>query len=117
MALIHLKNFHLAFGTAPILDGVHFTLKPNERVCLIGRNGEGKSTLFKLIMRQIHADDGEILIKDGTKIAMLAQDVPNESASVLDVVMEGDDKVAQALKTIIKPVQNAPWATMKPVMS
>ena len=48
---------------------------------------------------------------------MLAQDVPNESASVLDVVMEGDDKVAQALKTIIKPVQNAPWATMKPVMS
>lgn len=98
MALIHLKNIHLAFGTAPILDGVHFTLKPNERVCLIGRNGEGKSTLFKLIMRQIHADDGEILIKDGTKIAMLAQDVPNESASVLDVVMGGDETVAQALK-------------------
>ena len=63
-----LKNIHLAFGTAPILDGVHFTLKPNERVCLIGRNGEGKSTLFKLIMRQIHADDGEVLIKDGTKL-------------------------------------------------
>ncbi|OAU99933.1 MULTISPECIES: ribosomal protection-like ABC-F family protein [Moraxella] len=99
MALIQLKNIHLAFGVAPILDGVNFSLELGERVCLIGRNGEGKSTLFKLIIRQIQADDGEVLIKDGTKIAMLAQDVPNESASVLDVVMGGDAKVAQALKS------------------
>ncbi|USZ14879.1 ATP-binding cassette domain-containing protein [Moraxella sp. FZFQ2102] len=98
MALIQLKNIHLAFGVAPILDGVNFSLEPFERVCLIGRNGEGKSTLFKLITGELHADDGEVLIKDGTKIAMLAQDVPNQSARVLDVVMGGNPQIADALK-------------------
>ncbi|MFB6349314.1 ATP-binding cassette domain-containing protein [Moraxella sp. ZJ142] len=97
MALIQLKNIHLAFGVAPILGGVNFSLEPNERVCLIGRNGEGKSTLLKLITGDLHADDGEVLIKDGVKIAMLAQDVPNQSASVLDVVMSGNRTIAQAL--------------------
>ena len=49
MALIHLKDIHLAFGVAPVLDGIDFAINAGERVCLIGRNGEGKSTLFKLI--------------------------------------------------------------------
>ena len=65
-------------------------------------------------MRQIHADDGEVLIRRWYKNCHAGTRCQMESASVLDVVMEGDDKVAQALKTIIKPVQNAPWATMKP---
>lgn len=98
MALIQLKNIHLAFGVAPILDGVNFSLEPYERVCLIGRNGEGKSTLLKLITGDLHADDGEVLIKDGTKIAMLAQDVPNGDATVLDVVMGGNQQIADTLK-------------------
>ncbi|OOS05497.1 ATP-binding cassette, subfamily F, uup [Moraxella cuniculi DSM 21768] len=98
MALIQLKNIQLAFGAAAILDNVQLSVEPNERVCLIGRNGEGKSTLLKLITRQLEPDDGEVLIKDGTKIAMLAQDVPNHTDSVLDVVMSGDPKIAQALR-------------------
>lgn len=97
MALIQLKNIHLAFGVAPILDGVNFSLEAGERVCLIGRNGEGKSTLFKLISRQILPDDGEVLIKDGLTVSMLAQDVPNGSDSVLDVVMGGNLAIAKTL--------------------
>ncbi len=97
MALIQLKNIYLAFGVAPILDGVNFSLEPYERVCLIGRNGEGKSTLFKLISGEIQPDEGEVLIKDGTVITMLAQDVPNDSATVLDVVMGGHPTLAAAL--------------------
>lgn len=98
MALIQLKNIHLAFGVAPILDGVNFNLENGERVCLIGRNGEGKSTLFKLINQEISPDDGEIIIQDSLKISMLAQDVPNQDDLVLDVVMAGNPKIAQALK-------------------
>lgn len=99
MALIQLKNIHLAFGVAPILDGVNFSLQPNERVCLIGRNGEGKSTLFKLITGQLLADDGEVLISDGITVSMLEQDVPNQSQYVLDVVMSGNPIIADALKS------------------
>ncbi len=98
MALIHLKNLSLAFGVAPILDHVNFSLESGERVCLIGRNGEGKSTLFKLISGKQAPDDGEIILSDGIKIAMLAQDVPEDDGTLLDIVMNGDERVARLLK-------------------
>ena len=49
MAYITLRDVHLAFGGPALLDGANFNLERGERVCLIGRNGEGKSTLLKLI--------------------------------------------------------------------
>ena len=98
MALIHLKNISLAFGVAPVLDHVNFSLDTGERVCLIGRNGEGKSTLFKLIDGTQAPDDGEIIIADGLRVAMLAQDVPNDDGTLLDIVMNGDEKVATLLR-------------------
>ncbi|MBS9780239.1 MAG: ATP-binding cassette domain-containing protein [Moraxellaceae bacterium] len=97
MALIHLKNISLAFGIAPILDNVDFTLNQGERVCLIGRNGEGKSTLFKLIHGDLKADNGEIIIDNAVKIAMLEQDVPETCGKIIDIVMNGDKKTAQLL--------------------
>lgn len=97
MALITLKNIHVAFGVAPILDGVNFSLHAGERVCLIGRNGEGKSTLLKLITGQLSADNGEVLISDGIKITMLAQDVPDDERTMRQIVMSGDEIVANLL--------------------
>lgn len=49
MAYITLRDVQLAFGGPALLDGANFNLERGERVCLIGRNGEGKSTLLKLI--------------------------------------------------------------------
>ena len=49
MAYITLRDVHLAFGGPALLDGANFNLERGERVCLIGRNGEGKSTLLKQI--------------------------------------------------------------------
>lgn len=97
MALISLRDIHLAFGVAPILGGVDFNLFESERVCLIGRNGEGKSTLFKLINGSLKPDSGEIIIQNGLKVAMLAQDVPDNTASVLDTVMAGAGNIAKVL--------------------
>ena len=79
MALIHLKDIHLAFGVAPVLDGVDFAIDAGERVCLIGRNGEGKSTLFKLINGTLLPDSGEVIINNSVRVAMLEQDVPETS--------------------------------------
>lgn len=98
MALIHLRDIHLAFGVAPILDGVDFNIEPNERVCLIGRNGEGKSSLFKVISGQIKADSGEYQISGNLKIAMLEQDIPETTGKVADIVMAGAGNVVNLLK-------------------
>ncbi|MGM8908658.1 ATP-binding cassette domain-containing protein [Psychrobacter sp. 1U1] len=97
MALIHLKNIHLAFGVAPVLDGIDFSINEGERVCLIGRNGEGKSTLFKLINGSLQPDSGEIIINGSASVAMLEQDVPETSGKILDIVMGGSRHTADLL--------------------
>ena len=97
MALIHLKDIHLAFGVAPILDGVDFSIDAGERVCLIGRNGEGKSTLFKLINGSLQPDSGEVITSSSVRIAMLEQDVPETNGRILDIVMGGSRETADLL--------------------
>lgn len=87
MALIHLRNITISFGSAPVLNQVDFSLNRRERVCLVGRNGAGKSTLMKLIAGAIKPDDGEIALERGIKIAQLAQEVPqNISGKVFDLL-------------------------------
>lgn len=97
MALIHLKDIHLAFGVAPVLDGIDFSIDAGERVCLIGRNGEGKSTLFKLINDDIQPDSGEVITSSSVSVAMLEQDVPETSGRILDIVMGGSRRTADLL--------------------
>lgn len=111
MALIHLKNIHLAFGIAPILDDVNFSLDAGERVCLIGRNGEGKSTLFKLITGEQHPDSGEVIIAGSTVVSMLAQDVPSDDGTLLDVVMGAVLQFPICYTAITTVPNNAPKAT------
>ncbi len=98
MAYITLRDVHLAFGGPALLDGAHFTLERGERVCLIGRNGEGKSTLLKLIDGSLQPDTGEVSIQNGVRISMLAQDVPMSSGLVADIVAEGAGKAANVLR-------------------
>ena len=97
MALIHLKDIHLAFGVAPVLDGIDFSIDAGERVCLIGRNGEGKSTLFKLINGSLQPDSGEVITSSSVRVAMLEQDVPECSGRILDIVMGGSRRTADLL--------------------
>jgi ATP-binding cassette subfamily F protein uup len=98
MSLISLNNIHLGYGH-PLLDGISFSLDKGERVALVGRNGTGKSTLLKLIDRQIPADDGDIAFADGVRVARLDQEVPLETAgSVFDVVATGLGEIGDAVR-------------------
>lgn len=98
MAYITLRDVQLAFGGPALLDNANFTLERGERVCLIGRNGEGKSTLLKLIEGSLHADQGEILIQNGLTVSMLTQDVPMDSGKVADIVASGAGEAANVLR-------------------
>ncbi|CAG7856650.1 partial ABC transporter ATP-binding protein uup, partial [biofilm metagenome] len=90
MPLIRLSNLSIAFGTHSLLNKENFQLDMGERVGLLGRNGEGKSTLMKIIAGNIHADGGEIWRQPELKLAWLEQapELPDE-ATIYDAVASG----------------------------
>jgi ABC transport system ATP-binding/permease protein len=90
MPIVRLDKVSLSFGLKPLLDGVALQLRRGERVCLLGRNGEGKSSLLRLITREIVPDNGEVWVRPGAKVASLAQEVsPASNQSVLEIVRGG----------------------------
>ncbi len=98
MALMTLRNVTLAFGGPPLLDGVDISIEPGERLCLVGRNGTGKSTLMKLLNGELQADSGEVVREQGLRVARLTQEVPHDiSGAVFDVVAEGLGKAGALL--------------------
>ncbi len=98
MALITLRNISLAFGGPPLFDGVSLQIEAGERLCLLGRNGTGKSTLLKLIAGELPADGGEIHRQQGLRVALVAQDVPQELAgTVFAIVAAGMGAAADLL--------------------
>ncbi len=93
MALLHLRNITLSLGGPTLFDRANLQLFSNERVALIGRNGEGKSTLLKTILGEIKPDSGERVLQNGIHISYLQQDVPShDNLTVYDIVAQGVDK-------------------------
>jgi len=90
MYLIRFDDVSLEFGDVPILKHAQFMIEPKERVCLIGRNGAGKSSLMKLITGDYVADDGDIQKRRHLRISQLEQTLLDESEeTVRDVVRKG----------------------------
>ncbi|MFC1513120.1 ATP-binding cassette domain-containing protein [Thermodesulfobacteriota bacterium] len=91
MALLTLHSITTSYGGLPILDKVDLQVEPGERLCLVGRNGEGKSTLMKVISGEIQPDSGEITAKQNLKISRLEQEVPKGKmeATVFEVAASG----------------------------
>jgi ATP-binding cassette subfamily F protein uup len=90
MPLIQLQALDYSVGGPLLLENVDLTIEPNERVCVVGRNGEGKSTLLRLLGGEIVPDDGEVRVQGGVRVARLAQEVPQDTAGdVFDVVAAG----------------------------
>jgi len=90
MALINLRNISLAFGGPPLLEDISLRIEKGERICLLGRNGTGKSTLLKVIAGEIQVDNGIIDREQGLRVARLEQDVPrNLQGSIFEATAKG----------------------------
>ncbi len=90
MALVSLKDVTIGFGGPLILDKVQLQIRKGERVCLLGRNGTGKTTLMKLINGDLEPDKGNIVRQQGVTTALLAQEVPRGiTGTVFGVVLGG----------------------------
>ncbi|MGD7036642.1 ATP-binding cassette domain-containing protein [Methylotuvimicrobium buryatense] len=96
MPLIRLTNVSIAYGTHALLNNANFQLDPGERVGLLGRNGEGKSTLMKIIAGNIQPDHGEIWRQPELKLAWLEQapELVGES-TIYDAVAAGLGELGQ----------------------
>lgn len=96
MPLLRLTNTEIAFGTHALLKNADFQLDPGERVGLLGRNGEGKSTLMKIIAGNILPDHGDIWRQPGLRLAWLEQapELP-EGTTIYDAVAGGLGELGQ----------------------
>lgn len=99
MSLIRLRNIHVSFGGPAILESISVSIEAGERLCLLGRNGTGKSTLLKVISGEIKADSGDFECKQNLKIAVLDQEPRgNLQGSIFDVVAMGLGENAKYLQ-------------------
>jgi ATP-binding cassette subfamily F protein uup len=90
MALLSLQNLCKAFGGPQLLDDATLQIERGERICLVGRNGEGKSTLLKIVSGFVEPDSGEIIRQPGLKVRRLRQNVPHDLAgTVEELVSQG----------------------------
>ena len=98
MTLLRLSNAELHFGTQVILDNLDLTISKGERLGLLGRNGVGKTTLFRVLTGEQQLDDGERWLDPTVKLARLEQELPIEGdATVFDWVAGGLDEVGELL--------------------
>ena len=90
MPLITLDNISLRFSEKVILDEINATIQKGDKIGLIGRNGEGKSSLMKVLAGIIYADDGNLKVKNSTRISYLEQQPPEDKDySLFSVVAHG----------------------------
>ncbi len=90
MAIVSLQEVRIAFGGPQLLDGVTLQIERGERVCLVGRNGAGKSTIMKIVGGELTPDSGGVIRARDARVAFLEQEVPRDlSGTVFDVVSEG----------------------------
>lgn len=88
MPILSAQNILLRFGGPPLLDNVSFDIEAGDRICLVGRNGEGKSTLLKVLTGEMETNSGEIVKKSGLKVARMIQEIPSHlDGTVRDIVM------------------------------
>lgn len=90
MPLVSLDQVSLAYGHLPLLDAASVQIERGERICVIGRNGTGKSTLLQVVGGELAPDAGQIWTQPGLRIGRLAQDAPlRDARPVFEVVSEG----------------------------
>lgn len=101
VSLLNVTNLQHALGAPSLFEGINLRLEPAERVCLVGRNGEGKTTLLRILSGEVQADDGSVYIAPETRVASMPQGFPDRlPRTVYDLIAEGLGKVGTVLTAL-----------------
>jgi len=99
MALVNLQDISLSFGGPLLFNAVNLQIEPGERICLVGRNGEGKSTLMQVISGELTPDGGTMIRRQGLRVARLSQEVEARlSGTVRHIVAGGLGEMSRLLE-------------------
>ena len=118
MPLVTLDRVSLTFGHQPLLTEATLRVGRGERVCVVGRNGTGKSTLLRLMSGEQSPDAGSVWAEPGVRMARLDQDVPfSTDRTVFDVVADGfgdlSDLVASYHRTAVTVAEDSTPALLE----
>ena len=96
-------------GGIPLLENCHLQIFANQRVGLAGKNGCGKSTLFRLIRGVIKPDGGEVTLQSGKTMAFVEQEIANSEQSAIEFVLDGDVELRQLERILSQAQHDAAW--------
>src|SRR5690554_5515724 len=89
-SMLTITDLSLQRGGVWLLENVNLTVQPGQRVAIVGANGAGKSSLFKLLLGQLAPEQGSVSLPGGCRIAHMAQEVEASSRSARDFILDGD---------------------------
>ncbi|KXS51582.1 MAG: ATP-binding cassette, subfamily F, uup [Marinobacter sp. T13-3] len=117
MPLLSLDKVSLAFGMHPLLNEASLVIEPGERVCLLGRNGEGKSTLLKIVSGDVTPDGGTVRLDEGATLSVLPQTLPSDDTrTAYEVVSSAFPETGQLLTEFHHLSQQADEASLDRMM-
>ncbi len=107
MPLVKISNLQLHYGEQILFDDLNLQLEPGDRLCIVGRNGVGKSTLLKVILGLANPDSGETWKGPSVVVASLSQDLPEQrDITIRDFIAEGSPELVQDLNDYDKALEN-----------
>ncbi|MCG2579521.1 MAG: ATP-binding cassette domain-containing protein [Marinobacter sp.] len=117
MPLLSLDAISLAFGMQPLLDKASLNIEAGERVCLLGRNGEGKSTLLRIVSGEVTPEGGVVRLDEGARLAVLPQNLPAEDhRTAYEVVASAFPETGELLARFHTLSQQADEASLDQMM-
>ena len=85
--MLSLKNLKMAFGNKVLFEEANIQLYKGQRVGLVGQNGAGKTSLFKMILGKVHQDSGDYSLSNNTLIGYVEQEIDNQTELLVDYVL------------------------------
>ncbi|MBU0689713.1 MAG: ATP-binding cassette domain-containing protein [Gammaproteobacteria bacterium] len=107
--MLNIQNLTYLQGGTPLLQNVNLQAFADQRIGLVGHNGCGKSTLFRLIRGEIKADGGEVSLQSGKTIAFVEQEIANSDQAALAFVLDGDAELRRLEKILAQENHDSAW--------
>lgn len=107
--MLNIQNLIYLQGGTPLFQLANLQAFANQRIGLVGKNGCGKSTLFRLIRGELKPDGGDVSLQSGKTLAYVEQEIANSAQPALEFVLDGDSQLRQLEKTLAQEQHDTAW--------